>query len=153
MHFTVRPDRVFRALQWRYNGCIVISKHQPQDCLLNLYSGADQRKHQSSASLAFLWGIHRWPLNFPHKGPVMWKMFPFDDVIMFSSLAPGICGCRFKSVIFIWWTDIFTTSFVRYMPQNSTDHISQPGHQQPWYWETRNCRKCKYIYLCFFKTI
>ena len=43
-----------------------------------VYSGADQRKHQSSASLAFVWGIHRWP----HKGPVTRKMFPFDDAIM-----------------------------------------------------------------------
>ena len=32
-----------------------------------VYSGADQRKHQSSASLAFVWGIHRGPLNSPHK--------------------------------------------------------------------------------------
>ena len=47
-----------------------------------VYSGADQRKHQSSASLAFLRGIHRWPVNSPHKGPVARKMFPFDDVIM-----------------------------------------------------------------------
>ena len=46
------------------------------------YSGADQRKHQSSASLAFVWGIHRGPVNFPHKWPVTQKMFPFDDVIM-----------------------------------------------------------------------
>ena len=45
-----------------------------------VYSGADQRKHQSSASLAFVRGIHRWPVNFPHKGPVTRKMFPFDDV-------------------------------------------------------------------------
>ena len=47
-----------------------------------VYSGADQRKHQSSASLAFVRGIHRWPVNSPHKGPVTRKMFPFDDVIM-----------------------------------------------------------------------
>ena len=47
-----------------------------------VYSGADQRKHQSSASLAFVWGIHRGPVNSPHKGPVTRKMFPFDDVIM-----------------------------------------------------------------------
>ena len=45
-------------------------------------SGADQRKHQSSTSLAFARGIHRWPVNSPHEGPVTWKMFPFDDVIM-----------------------------------------------------------------------
>ena len=49
---------------------------------LTVYSGGDQRKHKSSASLAFLRGIHRWPVNSPHKGPVTWEMFPFDDVIM-----------------------------------------------------------------------
>ena len=47
-----------------------------------VYSGADQRKHQSSASLAFVRGIHRWPVSSPHKGPVTWKIFPFDDIIM-----------------------------------------------------------------------
>ena len=51
-----------------------------------VYSGADQRKHQSSVSLAFAWGIHRKPVNSPHKWPVTRKMFPFDDVIM---------GCQF----------------------------------------------------------
>ena len=49
---------------------------------LTVHSGTDQRKHQSSASLAFVWEIHRWPVNFPHKWPVTRKMFPFDDVIM-----------------------------------------------------------------------
>ena len=47
-----------------------------------VYSGADQRKHQSSASLAFMPEIHRWPVNFPHKWPVKLKIFTFDDVIM-----------------------------------------------------------------------
>ena len=47
-----------------------------------VYSDADQRKHQSSASLAFVRGIHRWPVNSSHKGPVTRKLFPFDDVIM-----------------------------------------------------------------------
>ena len=45
-------------------------------------SGEDQRKHQSSASLAFVMGNHQWPVDSPHKGPVTRKMFPFDDVIM-----------------------------------------------------------------------
>ena len=49
-----------------------------------VYSDAYQRKHQSSASLAFLQGIHRSPVNSPHKVPVTRKMFPFDDVIMKS---------------------------------------------------------------------
>ena len=47
-----------------------------------VYVDADQRKHQSSASLAFVRGIHRGPVNSPHKWPVTRKMFPFDDVIM-----------------------------------------------------------------------
>ena len=45
-------------------------------------SDADQRKHQSSASLAFVRGIHRWPGNSPPKKTVARKMFPFDDVII-----------------------------------------------------------------------
>ena len=47
-----------------------------------VYSGANQRKHQSSASLAFVRGIHRSPMNSPHKGPVTRKMFLHEDVIM-----------------------------------------------------------------------
>ena len=46
------------------------------------YSGADKKKHKSSAPLGFVLGIHRWPVNAPHKGPVRRKLFPFDDVIM-----------------------------------------------------------------------
>ena len=47
-----------------------------------IYSGTDQRTQQSSTSLAFVRGIHRGPVNSPHKWPVTWKMFPFDNVIM-----------------------------------------------------------------------
>ena len=45
-------------------------------------SGADHRKHHSSASLTFVWGIHRWLVNSPSKWPVTRKMCPFDDVSM-----------------------------------------------------------------------
>ena len=41
----------------------------------SVHSDADQRKHQSSASLAFVRGIHRWPVNSPHKWPVTRKCF------------------------------------------------------------------------------
>ena len=54
-----------------------------------VYSGADQRKHQSSASLVFGRGIHRSPVNSPHKGPVTRKMFLFDDVIMLWCTSPA----------------------------------------------------------------
>ena len=58
-----------------------VSNHQRLDCLLNRWV-VIQRKQQSSASLAFARGIHRSPVDSPHKGPVTQKMFPFDDVIM-----------------------------------------------------------------------
>ena len=51
-----------------------------------IYSDADQRTHQSSASLAFVWGIHRGAVNSPHKWPVTRNMFPFDDVIMYIAV-------------------------------------------------------------------
>ena len=62
-----------------------------------VYSDVDQRKHQSSASLAFVQGIHRGPVNSPHKWPVTRKMFPFDDVIMEiqSQHMYGIPTCDF----------------------------------------------------------
>ena len=50
-----------------------------------VYLDTDQRKHQSSMSLAFVWGIHRGPVNSPHKWPVTRKMFTFDEVIMIPS--------------------------------------------------------------------
>ena len=59
------------TLQWShktYTGRDGVSNHQPHDCLLN-------RLYKAPASLAFVWGIHRWPVNSPHKGPVTRKMF------------------------------------------------------------------------------
>ena len=65
-----------------------------------VYSDADQRKHQSSASLAFVRGIHRGPVNSPHKGPVTRKMFPFDDVIMYYNYEQMTSWdrCQFRTV-------------------------------------------------------
>ena len=50
----------------------------------SVYSGANQRKYQSPASLAFVRGIHQWPVNSPHKRTIMVKMFPFDEVNMWQ---------------------------------------------------------------------
>ena len=54
------------------------------------YSGAVHRKHQDSASLAFVRGIHRSPVNSPQKGPVTRKVFPFDDVIIFRLVVSAL---------------------------------------------------------------
>ena len=73
-----------RIRRWCYFNCVIFicPMASPITSLTVVYStvhpDADQRKHQSSAPLAFVWG----PVNSPHKGPVTRKMYPFDDVIM-----------------------------------------------------------------------
>ena len=62
----------------------VIMTTRPTIVYSTVYLGADQRKHQISASLAFVRGIHRGPVNSRHKWSVTRKMFPFDDVIVSS---------------------------------------------------------------------
>ena len=64
-------------------------------------SGADQRKHQSSASLVFVRGIHRWQVNSPHKGPVTRKTFPFmtSTWSVWCRRHPGLVRTYFKDVL------------------------------------------------------
>ena len=57
-------------------------RHNERDGVSTVCTDADQRKHLSFALLGFVRGIHRSPVNSPHKGPVTRKMFLFDDVIM-----------------------------------------------------------------------
>ena len=79
---------------------------------LTVYSGRDQRKHQSSASLAFVWRIHWWLVNSLHKGPVTQKMFPYDDVIMIF-----ITGCTgtYQNDNFLcrqWWNKFHKYNYI-----------------------------------------
>ena len=73
-------DVVMSAMASQITGLIVC---------LNVCSVADQRKHQSSMSLVFVSGIHRWLVNSPHNGPVTRKMFSF--------------GWRHHGMKIIWW--------------------------------------------------
>ena len=73
-----------------------------------VYSGADQRKYQGSASLAFEWGMHRGPVNSPHKGPVTRKMFSFDDVIMISQ-GTGVAPSRWWAITEKMLTELYDT--------------------------------------------
>ena len=70
------------TLQWRHNRRDSVSNHRRLHCWLNCWFRRRSKKDQSPASLAFVWGNHQWPVNSPHKRPVMRKMFPFHDVIM-----------------------------------------------------------------------
>ena len=76
------------SYSWLFIYCdVIIGANASQITRLTIvystvYSGSDQRKHQSSASLAVVRGINRRPVNSPHKWPVTRKMFPFDDFII-----------------------------------------------------------------------
>ena len=76
---------------------VIRSPMASQITSLTIVYSAIQTKHQSSASMAFVRGIHRWPVNSPRKWPVTRKMFPFDDVIMYS------LDCRSPNILHDWW--------------------------------------------------
>ena len=77
-----KPHLITKALQWRHNEPYGVSNHHVSTVCSTVFSAAHQRKHRSSASLAFVRGIHRSPVDPPRKGSVSRKMFPFYDVIM-----------------------------------------------------------------------
>ena len=85
LHFTTETPFPFIS-SYHYSDVIMNTMASQISSLTMVYStvylGADQRKHQSSASLAFVRGSHRGPVNSPRKWPVTRKIFPFDDVIM-----------------------------------------------------------------------
>ena len=97
-----------------------------------VYSGADQRKYRSSASLALVLGIHRWPVNSPHKWPVTRKMFPFDDVTM-SFWKPSTYPVAIKAVA---WANFAyqcnNTIAMAILPFGRTD-------LNHWRWVTHTC--------------
>ena len=96
-NFTIKNETPFERFEWNHNHIIPQYVSCIRQCFLHygdvimdtmasqitsltiiystVYSGADQRKHQSSASLAFVRGIHRGPVNSPHKWPVTQKIF------------------------------------------------------------------------------
>ena len=82
----VRPSTTTMLNIQHYNEVIMVAIASQLTSLAivfsTVYLDLDQRKHQSSASLAFVQGIHWRPVNPPNKWPVTRKMFPFDDVIM-----------------------------------------------------------------------
>ena len=70
-----------------------------------VYSTIYSDAHQRSASLAFVWGTHRAPVNSPHKWPVTRKMFQFDDVIMKSFYVGHIDPFTLKRQCNCWSCD------------------------------------------------
>ena len=69
-------------LQWRHNGHDGLSNHQPNDCLLSRLYRCRPKKISTPGVTGLCAGNSPATSEFPHKLPVTWKMFPFDDVIM-----------------------------------------------------------------------
>ena len=93
---------ILKYLGNHYNDVIMAAIASPITSLTIVYSvtysGADQRKHQSSASLAFVRGIHRWPVNSPHKLPVTREMFPSHDVTMIRQVSSQYTTVSTKAI-------------------------------------------------------
>ena len=100
-----------------------------------VYSGADQREHQGSASLVFVQGIHGWPANSPHKRPVTRKMFPFDNV---SITMPQRHVCILYHYSELRWHRQLRSFIVKYkhlLIRNSQYHecwFASPQHRSGW---------------------
>ena len=78
-----KANEPMMTLQWSHNGCDSVSNHQHHDCWLNrLFRRKSKKTSKLRVTGLCVRGIHRGPVNFTHTGPVTWKMFPFDDVIM-----------------------------------------------------------------------
>ena len=114
-----------------------------------VYSGADQRTHQSSASLAFVRGIHRRPVNSPHKWPVTRKMLPFDDVIMGKYLLGGAVMTRSNGISYFiqHCTAINQSSYSQKTPPYLTLMVSY-GMYIVVIWEKINCVITKPHCIC-----
>ena len=89
------------SLRWRHNGCDGVSNHQPHDCLLNRLFRRRSKKHRS-ASLAFERGIHRGPMNSPHKWPVTRKCFHLMTSSWISSDGKNAYAFQLKIYNLIW---------------------------------------------------
>ena len=74
------------ALQWHHNEPDGVSTHHPHDCLLNYLFRRRSKKPSKLRGTGFVGGIHRWPVNSPHKRPVTRKMSSFQDVIMMHTM-------------------------------------------------------------------
>ena len=104
--FPVQQSGLPQTPQSHYNDAIMgtMASQITSLTIINsaVYPGADQRKHQSSASLAFVQGIHRSPVNSPHKGPVTRKYFH----LMTSSWAVVASFAKWPQLPYPWETQL-----------------------------------------------
>ena len=77
--FPVTGEKVIATLQWRHNERDGVSHHWRIYRLLKILFMHRSKKTPKLRVTGLCEGIHRWPVDSPHKGIVMRKMFPYDD--------------------------------------------------------------------------
>ena len=92
------------SLQWRHNGYDGVSNHQSHDCLLKHLFRCRSKKTPKLASLAFVWGIHRWPVNSPHKWPVTHFQLMTSSWKTNGGKAIVTPGSTYQELL--WWSDL-----------------------------------------------
>ena len=127
------------------------------------YSGAGQRQHQSSVSLAFERGIHRWPVkstvNSMHKGPVMRKMFPFDDIIKCNLVTHVtdkifehfLWNCSLVQATELHWWWVMLVQVMAWWPQEISHYLSQCWPNSMWPYGDTSLQRVKsitYAHIC-----
>ena len=155
--------------QWHHFNVIVLcNRHHYNDVIMSMIVSqitgisivclticpcTDQRKHQSSTSLAFVRGIHWWPVDSPHKRPVTQKMFPFDHVIMLIKIV-GVDGMVFEYQV------ITTNNNHRnhhhhhnhhnhhcHYRMNDTYCVDMMNNKRFWFVFSKSCLLSRYLYL------
>ena len=96
------------SFQWCHNERDRVSNHQPHHRLLNCLFWRGSEKTSKLHVTGLCGGIDRWPVNSPHKWPVTWKMFPFDDIILLGRDAQRIYMHLTHSPGTLWYRDTST---------------------------------------------
>ena len=125
---TVKGGSATYALPWRHHARWRLKSPTSLTTVYStVYSCADQRRHKNSVSLAFVRGIHRRPVNSPHtKGPVTRKIFPFNDVIMFTYASdPPNIRLYHRIMRWGWKTKINETETKQQTSNNTNAHDLQ----------------------------
>ena len=81
-------------------------------------------------------GIHRWPVNSPHKWPVTRKMSPFDDVTLVGHI---LVPCKSNLLVVDWYAMIGDSQ----LSHNALDKYPTMPH-----FETEMCAREHFCYNC-----
>ena len=71
---------------YRYENTFQWYQYRKLECLFNIFFTNKKRNIKARHDWPFVRGIHRWPVDSPHKGPVMRKACPWHDTVMFLSV-------------------------------------------------------------------